>query len=215
MKDQSSNSHNFKVNEPNALEKAIESIGENRFTINTEATNYYSYKDDGEFKYKSKRKNIPDCSKKIIQEHINEYRKTHNKIINQQIENYVNDLHRKKPTYVGMERKPQLLNNEDEEFRPMTSALADLNIKQIALEKVMKSEKPKSAYQGKRNIKGQSEQGYNICKEVRPESRYKKESLCTPLLKERDKSPDYKVPIEKMDYETYKKNNAVLPSCWN
>jgi len=206
------NSTHFRRIESSALEKAMESLG-TRYTFNSDLNNIVAHKEDNENKKGVARINIPDGSKKMIQDHINEYRKIHNKLIDNQIENCISDPHKKNPTLMGGEKKCKYLI-EDDDFRPMTSAFNDQNIKQIILEKEATYEKPKSAFQGKRNFKHQQEEGYNS-KVERPESRYKKESLCAPLSKERDKSPDYKVPIEKMDYDTYKKNNAVLPSCWN
>ena len=206
------NSTHFRRIESTALEQAMESLG-TRFTFNPDLNNIVVHKEDNENKKYAGRNNIPDGSKKMIQDHINEYRKIHNKLIDNQLENYISEQHKKNPIFLEGEKKFQYLK-EEEDFRPMTSAFNDPNIKQIIMEKETPFEKPKSAYQVKRNFKHQQEGGCNS-KIERPESRYKKESLCAPLSKEREKSPDYKVPIEKMDYDTYKKSNAILPSCWN
>lgn len=211
--------NHIKIIESSPKGSIIESMM-SRFTINPEVYKFgnppsgfkMKSKEENQMRMKYSKKSIPDESNKMIQEHIMEYRKIHNKLIDNQLNNFTNQHFNPNPKF-NISNKKQLMDPNPEDFRPMTTAFpSNIIMPNKGIDSII--EKPKSALQGKRIFNNNS--GIDeINKHRRPESRYKKESLCIPLMKDREKSPDYKVPIEKMNYEAYKQQNAVLPSCWD
>lgn len=50
--------------------------------------------------------------------------------------------------------------------------------------------------------------------EKRPDSRYNQATVCVGLNNNREKSPDYRVPILPMKFSENSQEQAVLPNCW-
>ena len=198
-----------------SFEKAIE-LKASRFTVNSEMINNENDNSNGmpQIRIRCGKMFIPDCSKKFINDHITEYRKVHNKIIDKQLNYCFKGTDKKDPSELFLIHNQQGISSEkDLNFRPLTSSFQDYKKRMFSNPKEIGIDKPKTAFHNSRKIIG-NPAIFDDLKLVRPESRYKKESLCIPLIKEREKSPEFKVPIQKMDYEHYKKNNAILPSCW-